>query len=204
MTLRLVGNKHLGKDKEERALITALKKAESIAIRLVATKITPDVRSAVRKCSLPEEEVEEVVHDALMVLISAIQEGKYEDQDYHPAAYAMGVARKLIANRARAKKVDNVELDKLQLVSDFDPERYVNEKEQRSLVEKLLQQLGDTCQQLIRFKYFDNLKDKEIVAQQLLEFSTTDSVKSKRSQCMKKLVEIAQAAGVQTDILKSK
>lgn len=204
MTLQPVSNEHQKEKAEIRTLIAALKSAESTAIRVVAAKITPDVRSAVRKFRLPEEDVEEVVHDALMVLISAIREGKYQDQGYHPAAYAIGVARKLLANRVRAKKTTSIPLDDLQLVSDFDPGQYLQEKERRALVEQLLQQLSDTCQQLIRFKYFENLKDKEIIARGLLDFTTSDSVKSKRNQCMKKLVRIAQAAGLQTDVLKYK
>lgn len=196
MTLTFLKKKPSFKATEKLELITALRQVDGNAIRTVANKITPDVRAVIRKCNLPLEDLPEVVHDSIMVLISAIQEGKYEEQGYHPAAYAFGVARKLIANRARAKKAANLELDKVQLVSDFDTEVYLENKERRIIVEKLLQRLGDTCRELIRFKFFDHLKDKEIVERGLLNFSSTDSVKSKRSQCMKKLGIKAKEAGI--------
>lgn len=181
---------------DKRAFYDALGVANSQAIRFLSSKITPSVRKAVAQYRMDKQDIGEIVNDALVITISNIRDGKFSYMDFSPATYANGVARKLIANRIRTKKPITQEVDDLPLVSDLNPETYLKNKERESIVGQLLQRLGETCQKLIRLKYFSLMKDKEIIEKQLAGFSSINSLKSKRSQCMKKLGVLAVEAGI--------
>ena len=84
--------------------------------------------------------------------------------DFHPAAYALGVARKLIANRLRKNRPGMEELDQnLAVYSDFSPETYLKNKEKQVLVGNLLDKIGDVCRQLLHLKFYEHLRDSEII-----------------------------------------
>jgi DNA-directed RNA polymerase specialized sigma subunit len=96
----------------------------------------------------------------------------------------------------RTKKPRHEALEDFETTSDINPEAYLNNKELEQLVGKLLGKLEENCRQLLRLKYFENLRDKEIVEQNLTSYSSTTSLKSKRNQCMNKLIEIANETGL--------
>ena len=64
--------------------------------------------------------------------------------------------------------------------------------EATELVRLLLGHLGQPCEQIIRLQHIDGYSDEEVVQQKLTKYSTTDSLKMKRSDCMKKLIQLAQ------------
>lgn len=181
---------------EKQAFFDALGRAESQAIRNLAKKISYGVKQATSRAGLLPQDAEELLNDAVVITISNIREGKFKFMDFSPASYAAGVARRLIANRIRTKKPIAEELTDLPLISDLNPEKYMKDKERQSIVGQLLAKLGGTCQKLIRFKYFDQLKDKEIIEKKLIDFTSINSLKSKRSQCMKKLASMAKEEGI--------
>ncbi len=185
---------------DNKAFYDALGRAEPGAIRVLAGKIAGNVRQAALRAALSTEDAEELVHDAVVVTIANIQNQTFLFSDFSPVAYANGVVRKLIANRVRARKPAQEALEDNEMFSDYDPEIYLNNKELEHLIGKLLGKLGENCQQLLRLKYFDNLRDQEIVDQQLTPYHSTNSLKSKRNQCMGKLIELAKASGLLDEI----
>ncbi|MBV6441752.1 MAG: hypothetical protein EPGJADBJ_03441 [Saprospiraceae bacterium] len=181
---------------DNQSFFEALGRAEPAAIRQLAAKIVTGVRQMSARAGLSPQDAEEILNDAVVITISNIREGKFRFMDFSPATYASGVARKLIANRVRVKKPAAQELDNLPLLSDMNPEAYVQDKERQKLVGQLLQQLEETCRQLIQLKYFNTLRDEEIIDKQLTPFTSVNSLKSKRSQCLKKLAGLALEAGI--------
>ncbi len=181
---------------DKQAFYNALGRAEPAAIRVLAEKITYNMGQAVLHAALSPEDAEELVNDAVVITITNIQNQTFLFSDFSPAAYANGVVRKLIANRIRTKKPKQETLEDNRMPSDYDPETYLNNKELEQLVGKLLEKLEENCRQLLRLKYFENLKDKEIVEQKITPYTSTTSLKSKRNQCMNKLIELARKMGV--------
>jgi len=181
---------------DKKGFYKALGRAEPVAIRALAGKLAYDVRQATQHAGLTAEDAEELLNDAVVITITNIQNQAFQFADFSPAAYANGVVKKLIANRLRTKKPRQEALEDNFFASDFDPEVYLSNKELESIMGKLLSSLGENCQQLLRLKYFDNLRDKEVVEQKLAPYTTTTSLKSKRSQCLNKLIEIAKSAGL--------
>lgn len=181
---------------DNQSFFDALGRAEAPAIRQLAAKIAFVVQQAAAQAGLSPQDAEETLNDAVVITLSNIRDGRFQFMDFSPATYAAGVARKLIANRVRVKKPATMEPDNLPLLSDLNPEAYLQNKERQNLVGELLKRLEETCRQLIKLKYFDTLRDEEIVARQLTPFTSINSLKSKRSQCLKKLAALALEAGI--------
>ena len=181
---------------DNQSFFEALGRADPAAIRQLAVKIATGVQQASARAGLSPQDAEETLNDAIVITISNIRDGKFQYMEFSPATYASAVARKLIANRIRVKKPAAQELDSLPLLSDMNPETYVQDKERQQLVGQLLERLEEPCRQLIQLKYFNALHDQEIVDQQLTPFTSVNSLKSKRSQCLKKLTGLAREAGI--------
>lgn len=181
-------------DKQE--LYISLGKASPSAIQQLAKRIQPDVRKACLDVGLSLEDAEELLNDVLVITIANIRKQTFEFQDFHPAAYAMGVLRKLLANKIRSKKPPTETIEHLSEHSKLNPEKYYEDKERQVIVGQLLHKLGDTCRQLIEMKYYQHYRDKELLEKKLVPFSTINSLKSKRSQCLKQLASLAKAAGI--------
>ncbi|MBL7827239.1 MAG: sigma-70 family RNA polymerase sigma factor [Saprospiraceae bacterium] len=194
VTRFLKAEKNLLADKK--GLYEALGRAEPGAIRALANKIAYDVRQATLRAGLAAEDAEELLNDAVVITINNIRNQAFQFAEFSPAAYANGVARKLIANRVRTKKPVQQDLEEVSLHSELNPEAYLNNKELEGIIGKLLHNLGENCQQLLRLKYFENMRDKEIIEQALTPYNSTTSLKSKRNQCLNKLIEIAMEAKV--------
>lgn len=187
---------------DRKAFYEALGRSESVAIRALAGKIAYDVQQAAKKVGLTPEDAEELLNDAIVITISNIQKQVFLFTDFSPVAYAMGVVKKLIANRLRTKKPIQQELDGVVVISDLDADTYLNNKEIESIIDSLLDKLEENCKQLLRLKYFENLRDKEIVEQRLTPYTSTASLKSKRSHCLNKLTELAKGSKALEDFNK--
>ena len=181
---------------EKKAFFERLKQADVATIRSLALKVSPDVRMMVKQAGLPEADTEELLHDAIIVTLSAIRKGTFQFMNFHPAAYAKGVARKLVANRVRSKKPHAELRDGMDQEADFTPENYLKNKERVAIVRELLGRLGEDCRKVLLLKYFEHRRDQEVVEEKLAPYSTTGSLKSKRGQCLKKLAEAARRAGI--------
>jgi RNA polymerase sigma factor (sigma-70 family) len=176
---------------DKQGFFDALGRAETTAIRALAGKISYDVKQAAMRAGLSTEDAEELVNDAVVITITNIQKQSFQFTDFSPASYALGVVRKLIANRVRTKKPVQQDLENVTLHSDLDPSAYLDSKELEAIIGKLLGHLGENCQHLLRLKYFENMRDKDIVEQAITPYNSTTSLKSKRNQCLNKLIEIA-------------
>ena len=189
MTLKQIT--HTKENTEAQAFFEALKVADSKAIRDLARKISYGTKQAVYNARLSPQDAEELINDALVITIRNIREEKFQFMGISPKSYALGIVRKLIANRLRKKKLATTALSGAETIADFSAEEYVQKKEKEQLIGRLLQKLGEVCQKILKLKYFESYKDEEIIRLQLTSFSTINSLKSKRSQCLKKLTEIA-------------
>lgn len=177
--------------------IELLRKADTATIQALSKKVKTDIKRLVTNANLSIQDAEELMNDAIVITITAIRSGKFQDMDYHPSVYVMGVVKKLIANRLRKKRLQTNPIEDITAEeSSFNPETYLKNKERQLIVEKLLLQLGRNCRKLIKLKYFQYLKDQEIIEEEMTTYTTIGSLKSKRSQCLKKLAALARQAGI--------
>ena len=179
-----------------------LAQLDEAAIRRLGNQLFPIIKSLPGVHLFSAEDIEELRNDALLITLQKITTGQFKFQEHSPLGYAAGVARKLMANKGRKKKLATIPIEKDNIPTDLDPEQYYLAKEYQQTIGRLLDRLGGRCAQLIRLKYYDNLRDQEILDRKLTAYTSLDSLKSKRSQCLKKLLRLINETGMEkTDLL---
>lgn len=176
---------------QETTFRNALARADADAIRRLSVALQIPTYQFAKQYHLPKEEAEEAIDDAILLTIKKIRNGDYEAADAGITAYAVGIARNLLRNRARRHKAHLSDTELLG-AEDENLTQWMENKEKQQQIGYLLSHLGDTCQKLIRLFYLDGYSDAEVVELQLSPYSTTDTVKNKRCACMKKLSELAK------------
>lgn len=175
-------------------LYQALQSQENSAIQFVQEKIWKTVFSMSRFAGLNEQDTEEILTDALMILLQKIQSGDYQFQGYDPSTYAIEIAKRLISNAKRKIKTNIDNIDDIFNLTDTSTEQFLRTKESEAIVKLLLSKIGENCQKIIRLKYLEEYKDEEIIEQKLTQYANINTLKVKRSECMKKLTELAIAS----------
>lgn len=174
------------------ALFEGLKEADNEAILYAQLKILPSVKKMVKNYGLPAEQVDEVLNQSTLIFLRKISDGSYQFQNHAPTTYLVEIARRVALMATRSLKKKTQTLDVLPETGDPDYEALLRHEEAAEMVKLLLDKLGPPCDQVIRLNHIDGLSDEEVVQQQLTRYSNTDSLKATRSNCMKKLTQIAQ------------
>jgi len=175
-------------------LIEGLRRMETAAVEYVMQKAEPSVRHLIRQSGLPESIARDVLHDALVILIKKIRDNIFDPKESAPNTYLMGISKNLIANHLRQRRnIPTIPLDELAEIPDDHTRAFLEGRERRDLLESLLKNLGDPCARLIRLKYLDDYSDEEILSQNLTHYNTPMALRSKRSKCFQKLMELATA-----------
>lgn len=178
-------------DTNER-LFNGLRRLDNSAILCVQTKALNAVRKFVRQYRLPAEQVDDILNQSTLIFLRKIEDGSYQFQNHAPSTYLIEIARRVALMATRSQKKSPETLENHPYLPDPDVETEGKRSEATELVRQLLGQLGQPCEQVIRLHHIEGYSDEEVVNQQLTRYSTTDSLKMKRSDCMKKLIQLAQ------------
>lgn len=143
-----------------------------------------------RKTALAED-LEELANDAAVLVLRKICDGSYSFFGVSPMCFAQRVADNLLRNFCRKKQWNCLELnDSIVPFQQPEVEAYFTQEELKNQVENALSKLSEPCQLVIRLKYFEDLKDEEIVGRGLAPHRSTDSLKSARCRSLKQLAVI--------------
>jgi RNA polymerase sigma factor (sigma-70 family) len=174
---------------DHEALFFALEMEHSSAIQCLLAKITRSVARIGQNYRLSESDIEELVCDCVTICVQKIRTGQYTFQGYDPGTYCIEIAKNRVKNYQRRSIKHSVgELPESWEEPEDDPE--LGSLEQVELLEKILSSMSPNCQNLIRLKYLEGLRDKDVIASKLTQYSTVDALKNHRAQCMKKLSAI--------------
>ena len=176
------------------ALFAGLAREETAAIQCLSVRVSGSIFSIGKKNNLTDDDIEELVCDCITICLQKIKAGKYVFQGYNPATFVIEIAKNRARNfRRSALRYDSRGLENME--EPADPSEFGSLAEVE-LLEKLLAKLDTNCQNLIRLKYLDERRDKDVIDEKLTQYTTVDALKNHRSKCMKKLVEIGAAASL--------
>ena len=134
------------------------------------------------------EDVDDIFQDGLIALYKLAKKdqiGKVANVE----AYLYSICRNLWLRRLQRdkKEVELTEVQEAIPTEEVSLSRLLSE-ERRLALDKLIDQLGDSCRQVLILYYYDRLSMKEIAEQ--MGFSGDQVAKNKKSNCLKKLREI--------------
>ncbi len=125
-----------------------------------------------------EEEAKDIFQDALVVFWQKAS-SKELVLTSKISTYIYSVCQNLWRKELiRKKRMSNEEKDGVEL-PDFD------QKERIKVINDCINELGDTCQKVLRYYYFDKLSMNEIAKR--MGFSNGDTAKTKKYKCKKEL-----------------
>ncbi len=187
-------NRACGHYHNHAALFAGLEREETAAIQCLSARISGSVFNIGQKQRLTNDDIEVLICDCITVCLQKIRAGKYVFQGYDPATYVIEIAKNKAYNyRRSAEKYNTKDLENIQEPAE-EPD-FVSLAE-AELLEKLLVQLDENCQNLIRLKYLEEYRDKDVINQKITQYTTVNALKSNRSRCLKKLVDIAAKASL--------
>jgi RNA polymerase sigma factor (sigma-70 family) len=173
-------------------LFNALKSLNNAAILCVQTKAMPSAHKLVQQYRLAPESVDELVNESTLIFLRKISDGSYQFQGHAPSSYLVEVMKRVALMMTRKKQHNHEALEDHHDLHDPDIEAHKRKQESADLVRQFLGQMGEPCAGVIRLHHIEGYSDDEVVRQGWTRYTTTDSLKIKRSDCMKKLIQIAQ------------
>jgi RNA polymerase sigma factor (sigma-70 family) len=172
-------------------LFEALQRLDTSAILCLQDKAAPSLRLLVKQYRLPTEEYEDLMSRATFTFLKKIEDGAYQFQGNAPSTYFIEIAKNLALSATRGKRHAYEPLDDHHELHDEGIEADQRQKESREMVRELLGRMGPPCNEVIRLHHIDGYTDEEVIRMGLTKYATTASLKVKRSECMKKLIQLA-------------
>lgn len=173
-------------------LLAELAKENTMAIRYILNKVQNNCTQIIKKMGLSDDNIQDIMHDGLILFIRKIQEGTYDPTISAPQTFLTGICRNLALNTLKTKKnVRTIEIEDFNHPFANVTQNNLDAKEATIMVTKLLNEIGSPCKELISLKYLDGYSDDEQLALKLTSFTSSDSLRVSRSQCMKKISVIS-------------
>ncbi len=134
------------------------------------------------------QDVDDIFHDGLIAFYKLVRKGQIK-ADTNVEAYLYTICRNMWVKKLM-KNPAPVELkEKFPLVETADIQITTLLKgERKTLMDKILKDLGAECEKILFLFYYDRKKTKEIAA--LLNYSNDQVLRNKKSRCMNALREM--------------
>lgn len=158
-------------------------------------EVLPKVKSYVCKNNGTSDEAFDIFQDSMVAFYRFVKEDRF-NKEYHVASFIFIICRNLWVTRAKRDK-RNVHMDQaLEQISDSANNAldYLITHERETLIRSLLQQLGNKCQELLKYSVYDDLSAREIC--EIMGFTSEDAVKTQKYKCKQKLAELLKASSV--------
>ncbi len=161
---------------------------DSAAVRYLCEGVKLHLQLKRYKMAASAEDLEELANDAAVLVLRKICDGSYSFFGVSPMCFAQRVADNLLRNFCRKKRMNCLELnEEIAPFQQPEVEAYLSQNDLKNQVEAALSRLSEPCQLVIRLKYFNDLRDEEIVRDGLSPHRSTDSLKSSRCRILKRL-----------------
>ena len=149
-----------------------------------------------------EEDAKDIFQDGLIVLYNQIQQGAFKERSTLKT-YLYSICRnlwlkKLTRGQKTVEIIDNLEYEAI----NENALKNLIGTEREQCVEKLLLQLGEECNKILRYFYYDKLSMKKIKIN--LKLASEQVAKNKKMKCLKRLRKQVLESSYYLSLLKSK
>jgi RNA polymerase sigma factor (sigma-70 family) len=139
-----------------------------------------------------EEEAKDIYQDALVVFWQKAVSGNLVLTS-KISTYVYSICQNLWRKELdRKRRLTNEEKDGVEY-SNYDQE------ERARIIQECINDLGETCRNVLMFYYFDGLSMQDIADK--LGFANTNTAKTKKYKCKKKLDELVKSRYTESDFL---
>lgn len=168
----------------EKEIFERIQKGDEKALEFLYKKYYRMMTKLVITNSGTEEEARDVYQDALIVFWQKATSGNLV-MTSKISTYIYSICQNLWRKELdRKKRLSNEEKDS---PVSMDTESAEREK----IIARCIEQLGDTCKRVLMYYYFEEMSMQDIAEK--LGFANTDTAKTKKYKCKKKLDELVKA-----------
>lgn len=174
----------IGKSQEttDEAIFLRIVEGDEKALAWVYKKYYKLITKMVISNSGSLEEALDVYQEGLVVLWQKARSGKLQLTS-RLGTYLYGVCQNIwFKELNRRKRIEHNSEEEIEAPDDTD------EKERQKLVEMCLDRLGERCKKILMLYYFDEVSMQQIATE--LNLATTDTAKTQKYKCMKRLEEM--------------
>jgi RNA polymerase sigma factor (sigma-70 family) len=176
---------------EEAKLLNALRNGDDHALVDLFHQNRKSIASLVIRNHGTENDVEDVLQEALVVLWERIHHGSFEYQAKLSTfiyATAKNIWFRYLSRHRRELSLSDETFE----VADKEstPLEELEENERVQAIQQAMEQIGNPCHDLLLLYYWEELSMEEIALR--LDFANADTVKSKKYQCKKALERLVK------------
>lgn len=176
----------------EKEVFERIRKGDEKALEFLYKKYYRMMTKLVITNSGTEEEARDIYQDALIVFWQKATSGNLVLTS-KISTYIYSICQNLWRKELdRKKRLSNEEKDSA-VSMDMDT------AEKEKIIAQCLDQLGDTCKKVLTYYYFEEMSMQDIAEK--LGFANTDTAKTKKYKCKKKLDELVKAQFSEQDFL---
>ena len=177
---------------DEKEIFERIQKGDEKALEIIYAKYYRMMTKLVITNSGTEDEAQDVYQDALVVFWQKATSGNLV-LTAKISTYIYSICKNLWRKELdRKKRLSNEEKD-----SPVTMDTETAEKER--IIAECIDQLGDTCKKVLTYYYFDEMSMQDIADR--LGFLNTDTAKTKKYKCKKKLDELIKTQYSARDFL---
>jgi RNA polymerase sigma factor (sigma-70 family) len=177
---------------EEKELFERICKGDEKALEFLYKKYYRMMTKMVINNSGTEEEARDIYQDALIVFWQKAVSGKLV-MTSKMSTYVYSICQNLWRKELdRKKRLSNEEKD-VSITTDSDVE------ERNRIIGECLDKLDETCRKILMYYYFEEMSMQDIADK--LGFANTDTTKTKKYKCKKKLDELVRSLYTERDFL---
>ncbi len=176
------------------AILEMLQRGDERGLVLLYKQCRNPVRNYVLRNSGTQDDAEDLLQEAVVILWERIRSGSYEHAaklETFVVAVAKNIWLRRLARKRREIPGDPIAFDAL-ADGDRSPLEDLMQDEETARLASSLKSLGDPCRTLLLLYYYEERSMEEIA--RMMGFANADTVKSKKYQCKKALETVMMQA----------
>jgi len=176
----------------EKEIFERIQRGDEKALEFLYKKYYRMMTKMVITNSGTEEEARDIYQEALIVFWQKATSGNLV-MTSKISTYIYSICQNLWRKELDRKKRISHEVKDSPVTIDTETE------EKQKIVAQCIEQLGDTCKKVLMYYYFDEMSMQDIADK--LGFANTDTAKTKKYKCKKKLDELIKELYSEQDFL---
>lgn len=175
---------------DDSKLLDALRNGNDQVLAELFQKNRRPITSLVLRNQGTEDDAEDILQEALVVLWEKIRSGSFEYQA-KLSTYIYATAKNIWFRRLARRREFPVSKDDFETATeDATPLEELEENERITAVQGAMEQIGNPCRDILLLYYWEERSMEEIALE--LGFANADTVKSKKYQCKKMLERLVK------------
>ena len=175
-------------------IIAAIKSGnDNEALGFLYKKSLPLIKSFVLKNGGTQDDAYDIFQDGVTAFYRYVITDKFR-KEFEIQGFIYTICKNLWINKTKLDK-RTIRIDKgFEIQDEFSVLNDIISREREIEVARLLSKLGDRCEELLTYAFYQKLSAKKIC--ELMGFANEDTVKTKKYKCKQRLLEIIKESTI--------